>query len=789
MKYPSIGVFICHCGDNISGSLDIPKLKQAICNEGVSCVEDHSYLCSVAGQSLIADRIRGMNLDRIVVAACSPGIHEWTFRECVENAGLNPYLLDIANIREQCAWVASDTDRIDRAIDIIRSSIYAVRHAKPLEYMSVTVEKSVIVIGGGIAGMTAALSLARQGVKVYLIEKSPTIGGNMVKIGKVFSPDRLTEECALCSLAPLMGEVARNKNIELLTLSEVTGVRGHAGDFYVTVESGPMYVNAGKCTSCGRCNRVCNTMTDDEWNAALSKRKAVYRPFPQAVPGAYTIDPGACRLCGKCVKECDAGAIDLTRAPEKRLLHVGAIIVATGHREHDPSEKYELGYGRLPGVITQMELARILAVNGPTQGRLEVPSTKNMPRRVVMVQCVGSRDEKPGSIPYCSKICCMTALKHASFIRDHFPDTEVFICYTDIRTPGTYENYYREVQKKGVKFIRGRVGEVIRYGESLLVRVEDTLGSGPLEIESDMVVLSCALEPSEGTVRTAKALGIGLTPEFFIREKHPKLEPVSTTSRGIFVCGTAQGPMDITESIVHARAAASRVSELVTTGSILVEPKFAVIDAEKCNGCGKCVELCPYGAAYVNGRIAIDPLSCIGLGGCISRCPMHAISLPGNSDEELYARIDGCIRNGEPRIIAFLDENIAYTAADNIGVNRIAYPSCIRIIRVPSIMRIEVKHLLYAFRKGVTGIFLGDGTVNASGGAIRANVSKRVEEFKKGVADAGIDPDRVYYYEAYLPHFRGLAARMDRFARQLNIRSESSHADRTEMLLAERKSG
>lgn len=761
---PSVGVFICHCGDNIRGPIDIEKLKAVACAEGAACVEDHPYLCSADGQALIKGRINAFGLERVVVAACSPNVHERTFRECVKEAGLNPYLLDIANIREQCAWVPSE-NTIDRAVDIVRSSMYGVRQAVPLENITINAEKSVVVIGGGIAGMTAALALAKQGIRVHLVEKSPTLGGNMVKIGKVFSPDKLTEECAMCSLAPVMSEVAKNKRIDIKTLSRVSSLKGHAGDFTVTVESAPAYVDQKKCTACGQCARACPVKAEDEWNAMLCRRKAIYKPFPQAVPASYTIDDEACKKCGSCVKACGAGAIDLDAVPRMETLHVGSIIVATGHREMNPSDKEELGYGRLGGVVTQTELARLLAVNGPTAGRLEDPKTGKAPRRVVMVQCVGSRDEKPGSIPYCSKICCMVALKHANYIKDHFPDTEVYICYTDIRATGTYENYYREVQKKGARFIRGRVGEVFQDG-TLVVRVEDTLGGGPMELETDMVVLSCALEPSEGTVQTAKALGIGLTPEFFVKEKHPKLDPASTTARGVFVCGTAAGAKDITDSILQARAAASKAAELVNA-PIEIEPKFAVIDHEKCTGCGACVKLCPYGAAYTNGTVCIDPLSCIGLGGCILRCPEHAISLLGCSDAELYARIDGMLGDG-PRVIAFLDEDIAYVAADNAGVSRISYSPSVRIVRVPSIMRLEPKHLIYAFRKGAAGIFLGDGTPNSPEGAVKANVAKRVEELKKALASEGIDPARIFYYEAYLPHYRGLAARMERFAAGLS---------------------
>jgi heterodisulfide reductase subunit A-like polyferredoxin/coenzyme F420-reducing hydrogenase delta subunit len=762
------GVFICHCGDNIAGSVDLDRLKKAIASDGVVCVEDDIYLCSTGCQEMIRSRIRSEGLDSVVIAACSPEVHEHLFRDCVVGAGLNRYLMDIANIREQCAWVKSETDPTEKAIDIVRSSIYALRYAQPREKICLPVNRDVMVIGGGIAGITAALSLARQGIRVYLVEKSASIGGNMVKIGKVFSPDKLTEECAMCSLAPILSDVESNKNIELLTLTNIVGTEGHAGDFHVRVSTGPALIDGSKCISCGLCSESCSVSVPDEWNANLSERKAIYRPFPQAVPAAYTIDVDACQRCGNCVETCDAGAIDLERMPVGRTIDVGAIIMATGHREFDPAEKYEFGYGKYQGVITQMELARLLAVNGPTRGKLEIPSTNQKPRRVVMVQCVGSRDKKPGCIPHCSTICCMTALKHANYISNHFSGTEVYICYTDIRAPGTYENYYLEVQKKNVKLLRGRVAEVLEEKEGLLVvRVEDTLGGGLTEIETDMVVLSCALMPSAGTVEVANMLGVSLTPELFVQEKHPKMEPTQTSSAGIFVCGTAEGAKDITASISQSRSAASKAVELVSAGAIEVEPKYAVIDPQKCEGCGTCARLCLYGAPYENGRMTIDPLACTGLGECVALCPQQAISLPGCSDEEIYARIDGCLSGDGPRIIAFLDEKIAYVAADNVGVNRIAYPPEVRIVRVPSVMRLDTGHLLYAFRKGALGIFLGDGTANASGGAVRPDIAGKAEQLRQGVARAGIDADRVFYYEAYLPHFKGLALRLDEFSVKL----------------------
>ncbi|NYT11193.1 MAG: hydrogenase iron-sulfur subunit [Methanomassiliicoccales archaeon] len=759
MRPSSTGVFICHCGGNISDAIDISSIKQGLQREEVGLVKDVPYLCSDEGQELIKNCIKLKKLDRIVIAACSPNIHEHTFRSCARDSGLNPHMVDIANVREQCAWISAE-DPTRRALDIIRSSVYAIQHAKPYETPSIPVVKKVAVIGGGIAGITAARSLGKMGIETCLIEKSPTIGGNMVKVGKVISPEKLSEDCAMCSLSPLMGELARDKHVEIKTLTRVVGCKGRAGEFTLELESGPFYVDPELCRSCSKCSDACKIAAPDEWNVGLSLRKAIYRPFSQSIPPSYVIDPEACNRCEDCVDTCVSHAIDLTRMVVKDSISVGAIVIATGHAEMDPSERFELGYGKYPEVLTQMELARLLAINGPTRGKLEING--EIPRRIIMVQCVGSRENKPGSIPYCSKICCIIAMKHANYIMEHNPGIEVIICYTDMRTLGTYESYYQEAQGKGLRLIRGRVSEVLKKGGDLMVRLEDTLGSEILDIDTDMVVLSCAILPSEGTVEIAKTLNVNSTPEYFIKEKHPKLEPGCTTSRGIFVCGTANGAKDITESIAQAQSTASKVAEMMLN-SIEIEPDFATIESELCNRCGRCLQACPHGAIYSNGTVNIDPISCIGLGRCINSCPENAIIIMGNNDQELLARIDGCVDDGDPRIIAFLDRNIGYVAADNAGMNRVKYPSCVRIIRIPSVFRLNSRHLKHAFDKGIAGIFIGDGTVHASKGTVDDSISSHVDCLRCSMLELGIDPRRIYYYEAYLPHFKGMASRLDKF--------------------------
>ncbi len=767
-KKTNIGVFICHCGDNISRNVDINLLKKSLEKDGLSCIEDHSYLCSEDAQQLIASKVKSSGLKGVVIAACSPEIHKQKFRDYAEMAGLNRYMVDNANIREQCAWV-SDKDATIRALDIIKSSVYAMENAEPLEKILLPVVNSVLIIGGGISGMTSALSLARQNIKVYMIEKSSTIGGNMAKIGKVYSSETMSEECAMCSLAPLMGEVIEHPNIELLTLSDVSKITGHAGDFKVTISVGPLLVDPDLCTACGECTHMCQVEMKDEWNANLSKHKAIYKPFPQALPRSYTINTSACIKCGSCVEACVSNAINLENKISEQIINVGGIIIATGHIELDPTQLAEFSYHKHPDVITQMELARILAVNGPTSGKL-VSSNNNKPKRIIMVQCVGSRDRKPGSITHCSTICCMVALKHTNYIINHFKDVEVYICYTDIRTPGTYENYYFETQKKGeknVRFVRGKVAEVRQDDKKLIVMVEDTLSEGLMEIETDMVVLSCAIKPSHQSSEMESIFGISLTEDEFIQEKHPKLEPTQTTAPGIFVCGTAQRAMDITDSINIARSAASKAMELVNSSAIGIEPCYAVIDHDKCNECGICKNFCSNSAIHQDHTIKVDPVACKGDGECISKCPQEAIHLLGSRDEEIYARIRGCLSSGENVIIAFLDEKIAYIAADNMGINRSKYHSEVRIIKIPSILRLELKHLLYAFENGAIGVFLGDGLGNVSGGQDKDRIKIKVEELKIGLKTKKIDPDKIWFYEAYLPHYKGMASNLKEFSEQL----------------------
>lgn len=760
-----IGVFLCHCGGNISDVIKLDKIEKELRkNDDVVSIKHHENLCSLEGRKIIKDQILRENLDRVVISACSKITHGETFQNYIKP--LNPYLFEMSNIREHCSWVTKHQgDATNKALSLINSSIETVKYDEPLEKIPTQVKNSVLVIGAGISGITTAISLAKQGMKVTLIEKKPAVGGAMVQVGKVFSPEKLTEDCAACLLNPVIDEMVHNKNIRLLTNTKLERSERRAGNFDVILRKKPIYVDPEKCTGCGRCTAVCPTIAPDEWNEGLIDRKAIYKPFPQAVPSTYTLDDEHCIKCGICKNACPTNAIDLDAIDDIISLTVGSVVIATGHQRFDTSKRPEYGHELYDDVISQMELARIMGVNGPTRGQLLVPSTSKVPRRVVMIQCVGSRDQLPGGHKYCSKVCCMVALKSANLIRTHYPDTEVIICYTDIRTPGVYEKYYKYGQDNGIEFIRGRPSEIAREDDHMIVRIEDTLTGIREEIPTDLVVLSAALESSEGTKEAAKTLNVALTEDDFIKEKHPKMKPVTTDIEGIFVCGTAQGPKDITDSIIQANAAATKISELIN-GGLEVEPFIASINVKKCVLCGLCTENCVYQAITKNrNSIHVDAISCTGCGDCIITCPQEAISIQGQSDDKLEASIRGMLKDkkdGEQIIIAFLDD-IGNVSANNMGINRVDCPSSVRIINVPFINRVKYRHVKYALTHGADGVFLGEYPDTPKHAEIRENVNI----MKKHLEEEGINPNRLLIHGVFIPYFRGLANQFKEFDEEL----------------------
>ena len=572
-----IGVFICHCGKNIAGGVDIEALLESTKElEGVEFVIDNKFSCSEDGQDDIKNAIEEHELERVIIAACDPSLHLMTFQRCGEQLGIDPSFVDLIDIRK---WTMSSSNEkvgpeeaLEKSEKLIGLAVKRMTLKRVIPHVLIKSESSVLVIGGGVTGLEAALDLADKGYEVNLVERLPTVGGKMGLLYKVFP----TNDCAPCILAPKTAYANMHPNINLLTNSEVIGVTGYIGNFTINIEQKPRYVDEDNCTGCGLCIDECpQRVTDDIFSAGIGERKAIYIPYEQAIPKKAVIDDeyclymrtGACRLCEEV---CPTEALDFDQKIKEIELKVGAIVVATGFEEYSPEEKSEYGYSRYENVITQYQLARILDIDGPTNGSLLRPGDGKEPKNIVMIQCVGSRDENTNN--YCSGICCMYALKHAQIIKEMvLPDSEIFICYQDMRTPGKdFEEYYTATRDLGVNFIRGRPSEIIENVESknLIVKVEDADIGRHLNLEVDLVVLSCAMIPSEGTEQLAEILGVALDENGFYREVHPKLRPVETNVRGIYICGAAQGPKDIPYSIVQARAVASCVDSELRKGEI-----------------------------------------------------------------------------------------------------------------------------------------------------------------------------------------------------------------------------
>jgi heterodisulfide reductase subunit A len=644
---PKIGVFICHCGSNIAGVIDIPKLVEyAATLPNVVLAEDYRYMCSDPGQDLIRERAREKGLNRVVVAACSPTLHEPTFQRVLESMGLNPFFFDMSNIREHCSWVHTHEEEaaLEKAKDLVRMAVARATELEPLIQKEVDVKANVLVVGAGIAGIQAALDIADAGYKVYLVEKEPSIGGHMAQLDKTFP----TLDCSSCILTPKMSLVGQHPNIELLTYSEVREVDGYVGNFKVKVERKPRYVIEDKCTACADCLEVCPVNVPDEFNAGLGWRKAIYIPFAQAVPNAYVIDTEHCLgmtpiACGKCKDSCEAEAIDYEMKSEILELDIGAIIVTTGFELFNAMEQLEYGYGKYPDVMTNLEMERMLSAAGPTEGKIIRPSTMKKPKDIAYIQCVGSRNERYNN--YCSRVCCMAALKQARQIREKYPDINVTIFYIDMRAFGKgYEEFYETTSRDyGVNFVRGRVAEVRGSftSDRIVIRAEDTLLAEPVEAEADIVVLSCGIQAPKDQAELARVLGIQLSADGFFLEAHPKLRPVETNTDGIFIAGAAQGPKDIPDSVAQAKGAAASVLSMVTAGRVKVQPYTAVVNEELCAGCGICEASCPYGAVKVVDNVAqVTEAQCKGCGTCAAACPNEAIVPQHFTMDQIIAQLD-----------------------------------------------------------------------------------------------------------------------------------------------------
>lgn len=659
-----IGVFVCHCGSNIAATVDVKKVvEMALREPGVFHAEDYPYMCSEAGQSRIAAAIREKGLTGIVVCSCSPRMHETTFRKAAEKAGINPYLVEIANIREHCSWIHKDMEEATRkAVILMRAAVAKVHLDAPLSAGESRVIKRALVIGGGIAGIQTALDIADAGYKVDIVEKSPSIGGRMSQLDKTFP----TLDCSACILTPKMVEAAAHENITIHTYSEVERVSGFVGNFTVDIRKKARYVDLNKCTGCGVCQEKCpSKKTLNEFNRGLNTRTAIYTPFAQAIPNVPVIDTASCikmktGKCGICEKFCQAGAIDYTQTDEIVTEQYGAIVVATGFDTIKLDRYGEYAYNESKDVITSLELERIMNAAGPTKGHLERLSDGKAPKEIVFIQCVGSRCADSRGKPYCSKICCMYTAKHAMLIRDKYPDTNVTVFYIDVRTPGkNFDEFYRRaVEDYGVNYIKGQVGKVAPQSDgSLLVQGVDLLENKQILKKADMVVLATAIEPNPDVRKIATMLTASIDTNSFLTEAHPKLRPVESPTAGVFLSGVCQGPKDIPETVAQTGAAAVKVIGLLAKDKLKTNPCTAKPDELRCNGCSQCANVCPYGAiSYENRQVndhgireerrvaVVNSALCQGCGACTVTCPSGAMDLQGFSNRQIIAEVDAICR-------------------------------------------------------------------------------------------------------------------------------------------------
>jgi len=656
MEEIRIGVYICHCGFNIAGVVNVEEVaKYAATLPSVVISREYRYMCSDPGQDLIKNDIKKLRLNRVVVASCSPRMHEPTFRKAVADGGLNPYLYEHANIREHCSWVHDDKElATKKAKDLVRAAVKRVYRHEPLVVKEAPLNPNVLVVGGGIAGMQAALDIANGQNKVYLVERDPSIGGHMIQLDRTFP----TLDCSECILTPKMSDVGHHPFIELLAYSEVEEVSGSIGNFKIKVRKKARHIDESKCIGCNVCEEKCPWKTDSEFEMGLAKRKAVYIPFAQAIPHLAVVDPNLCayiksdgKKCGACIKVCEAQAITpetlLKQTDQIVEFDVGTIIVATGYDQFDPSVIPQYGYGKYDNVLTGLHFERMTCAAGPTGGKILLKDGQE-PESIALVHCVGSRDKNYHE--YCSRVCCMYALKYAHLAKE-LNKADVYQFYIDMRCFGEgYEEFYQRLSEEGVNFIRGKVAKITDEALTdeekgkLVVVSEDTLLGKLVRVPVDMVILCSALEARSDAENVARIFSLNRRADGFFLERHVKLDPVATPTDGIFIAGCCEGPRDIPDTVAQAEATAAKALSLISKGTITTEAAVSTVDESICHGCGRCEEICAFHAPKVaskNGTLvsSINETLCKGCGACAVVCPTGAISIKHFTQDEILAEV------------------------------------------------------------------------------------------------------------------------------------------------------
>lgn len=742
-----VGLFICNCGKNISGTIDTKKVEEYYKKNYPEIeVFGDQYLCSELGVSKIDDEIKEKGIDRVVIAACSFKLHGNLFQKTIEKAGINKFLISFANIREQNSWVHPNQPQnaTTKAIDQINMAIEEVKLLKPLEVQFAPVTKATLIIGGGIAGIKAAMVIADAGYKVYLLERDVTIGGHMALFDKTFP----TLDCSICILGPLMSEIKDHPNIELLTYSELESVEGYVGNFKATIIKNPRFIIEENCVGCVD---ICREVCPIDIESTFFPRKAIDIAYPQAIPLFPNIMKEECIGCKACALACDREAIDFEQEPQKITVEIGSIIVATGFKTFDPSILGELNFQKYPDVITTMQMERLLNNDGPTRGKIVLPSTGLSPKKVSFILCVGSRNKVIGR-EYCSQVCCNASIKQAVLIKKENPNIEINVYYNDIRAVGKNceEFYNRSRESFGIRFIKSNISSIVSSDTSddLIIKGEDIIEDALFENKTNLVVLAVGLEPAEGTTELSQKLNISLDQNGFLLEKHLKVHPSETSVSGIFLAGVIQGPKDIPNSIAQAESAAAKAIALISRGKVELNPHIVYFDEKKCTLCRLCENICNFNAININKKkLILTQANCTGCGACAAMCPEDALYIPGFRKEQVSAQTKSILGQGKsefPLIVAFLCNWCSYMGADLAGTSKISYPSNVRSIRVMCTAMLNPSVVFETLLQGADGVLIAgchEQDCHYDTGFIKAKT--RYESMKEMLIQAGINENRL----------------------------------------------